>query len=66
MNNILIGPYAGIEITTESFQLRIKGKIKNEKGIYEEVDIKETMSEREYYLISNVVRAMSNDIIQKS
>lgn len=57
MNNILIGPYAGIELTTESYQLRIKGKIKNEKGIYEDVDIQETMTEREYYLISNVLRA---------
>lgn len=46
-NNICIGKNAGIDITDESYQLRI-----NHNG----VEIRETMTEREYYLINSALR----------
>ena len=48
-HNICIGNYAGIDITTECYQLRIKS---------EKININETMTEREYYLLSETIKVI--------
>jgi hypothetical protein len=51
-NNILIGHDSGIHLTDEENQLCVKCDELN-------IDIKETMNEREYELISKVVEVMN-------
>ena len=59
-HNILIGYNAGIELVDESYRLIVKGN---------GVNIDATMTEREYYLISGVIKVLEeyrshkNDII---
>ncbi len=49
-NNICIGPNAGLYLSMECYQLRLKS---------DTVDVSETMSEREFELITSVIRCMN-------